>query len=90
MRLAGAEIDLVGWEGLVLCFIEVRSTSSQAWGGAAASVTWTKQRRLIRAAQAYLQRLPDLPEQTRFDVVTIDWACPSPTPELIRGAFDAS
>ena len=40
-------------------------------GGAAASITPNKIRRLIRAAQVYLQRLPTVPP-CRFDVVAID------------------
>jgi putative endonuclease len=40
-------------------------------GGAAASITPAKIRRLVRAAQVYLQRFPRLPP-CRFDVVAID------------------
>jgi len=48
-----------------------------------------KQRRLIRAAQWYLQRLRRQPDAVRFDVVAIDGdptVC-EPTIRLIRGAF---
>lgn len=54
-----------------LVFVEVRSRSAAEHGGAAASVTRGKQRRIIRAAQHYLLRLPSLPP-CRFDVVAID------------------
>ena len=82
------EIDIVARDGEVLCFVEVRSASSRDWGGALASITDRKRRRLIRAAQWYLQRLRALPLETRFDLVGIQWdAHADPAVELIRGAF---
>ena len=90
VRFPVGEIDLVAREHEALCFVEVRSTASQAWGGAAASVTRRKQRRLIRAAQWYLQsRRPSFMD-ARFDVVAIEWQSErAPAVELIRGAFTA-
>ena len=68
----GAEIDLVlrDRDG-TLVFVEVRARRSDSHGGAASSITATKQRRIIRAAQHYLMRLP-VPPPCRFDVVSID------------------
>ena len=40
------EIDLVMLDGATLVLVEVRYRSSEHFGGAAASVTWRKQRRL--------------------------------------------
>ena len=65
------EIDLIMQDRLTLVFIEVRSRAPGRFGGAVASVTAKKQRRLILAAQAYLQRYKVLPV-CRFDVVAID------------------
>ena len=89
-RFPVGEIDLVAREGETLCFVEVRSTASNEWGGPLGSIGERKRRRLIRAAQWYLQRLRCLPPETRFDVVAIDWL-PDGTPsiELVRGAFEA-
>lgn len=70
-RCKTGEIDLIMREGQNLVFVEVRARADNRYGGAAASVTPAKQRRLIRAAQFYLQRLPTLPA-CRFDVVAID------------------
>ncbi|HNT39720.1 MAG TPA: YraN family protein [Rubrivivax sp.] len=80
----GGEIDLVlrDRDG-TLVFVEVRSRSSPAKGGAAASVGATKRARLCLAARHYLLRLPTLPP-CRFDVVAIDGA----RIEWIRAAFD--
>jgi putative endonuclease len=68
----GGEIDLILREADgTLVFVEVRQRSSRAQGGAAASVTPAKQRRLVLAAQHYLRQLPTLPP-CRFDVIAID------------------
>lgn len=65
------EIDLIARDGATLVFVEVRLRRSQAFGGAAASVTSAKQRRIVAAAQLYLQQLPRTPA-CRFDVVSLD------------------
>ena len=65
------EIDLILREEQTLIFVEVRSRAKGRFGGAAVSVTHTKQRRLKLAAQAYLQRFRHVPP-CRFDVVAID------------------
>jgi putative endonuclease len=70
-RCKGGEIDLVMQQGATLVFVEVRKRADGAYGGAAASVTPRKQRRLIIAAQVYLQRFR-MPPPCRFDVVAID------------------
>jgi putative endonuclease len=70
-RCKGGEIDLVMRHGAELVFVEVRQRAGSAHGGAAASVTPAKIRRLVRAAQAYLLRFPHTPP-CRFDVVAID------------------
>ncbi len=65
------EIDLILRDGDALVFVEVRQREGWSHGGAAASVTPAKIRRLVRAAQFYLQRLPKLPP-CRIDVVAFD------------------
>ena len=91
VRFPVGEIDLIARDGQVLCFVEVRSAASEEWGGPLGSVGPRKQRRLIRAAQWYAQRLQRLPPEMRFDVVAIDWLPEgAPRIELIRGAFDTA
>ena len=91
VRFPVGEIDIIAREGQTLCFVEVRSTSSEAWGGPLATIDARKQRHLIRAAQWYLSRHPTQLPEIRFDVVAITWNdSRPPTTELIRGAFDAS
>jgi putative endonuclease len=70
-RCKAGEIDLILREGQTLVFVEVRQRADPRFGGAAASVTPAKQRRLLLAAQFYLQRLRTSPP-CRFDVVAID------------------
>ena len=81
----GGEIDLVmrDRDG-TLVFVEVRQRSGSGHGGAAASVTPAKQRRVIRAAQHYLLQWVS-PPPCRFDVVAIDEG----GIEWLRAAFDA-
>lgn len=69
----GGEIDLVMRSGAALVFVEVRHRTIGRHGGAADSVTRNKQKRLIVAAQLYLQRYRH-PPACRFDVVAIDGA----------------
>ena len=68
----GGEIDLVvrTTDG-TLVFVEVRSRSGSSHGGAAASVTASKQRSLQLAAQHFLLRYAS-PPPCRFDVLAID------------------
>ena len=70
-RCKGGEIDLVMRDGDTLVFVEVRQRASNEHGGAAASITPAKIRRLVRAAQVYLLRFSVTPA-CRFDVVAID------------------
>ena len=67
----GGEIDLIMRDGAQLVFVEVRRRADMRHGGAAASVTPHKQRRMVHAAQLFLQRYRQLPP-CRFDVVAID------------------
>jgi putative endonuclease len=69
----GGEIDLIMRHNGVLVFVEVRQRASASYGGAAASITPAKQRRMTIAAQTYLLRLKKLPP-CRFDALTFDGA----------------
>jgi len=66
------ELDLVCSQGHELIFVEVRFRSHPGYGGALESITRGKQRKLIRAAQVYLQRHPAYENwPCRFDVIAI-------------------
>lgn len=70
-RCKGGEIDLILRENATIVFVEVRARASSAFGGAVASVTAAKQRRLLLAAQVWLQGQSGLPP-CRFDVVALE------------------
>lgn len=81
----GGEIDLVMRErDGTLVFVEVRRRASALYGGAAGSVGWQKQRRIVLAARHFLLRLGREPP-CRFDVISIEGA----GIQWMRGAFDA-
>ena len=68
----GGEIDLImrTADGTTV-FVEVRRRASASHGGAGASISATKQRRIIFAARHYLMRLAVTPP-CRFDVVLLE------------------
>lgn len=78
------EIDLIMRDGTTLVFVEVRQRAAGAQVSAAASIGPAKVRRIVRAAQVYLQRFPRLPP-CRIDVVAID----GKHIEWIRNAIEA-
>lgn len=86
------EIDIIGRLGDVLIIAEVRTRSSDAFGGAAASVDFIKQRKIIRASQQLLQKRRDFAQlKVRFDVLVIrDPFGPAPDVEWIQHAFEVT
>ena len=71
-RLPGrrGEIDLIGWDGDVLCFIEVTTRTSHAVEPAEVAVDRAKQRQLAAVAEGYRRHLPRSC-QWRFDVISV-------------------
>jgi putative endonuclease len=69
-RCRYGEIDLILQEGSTLVFAEVRLRSRNDFGGAAASITPSKQAKLIRTAQHYLATLSHIPP-CRFDALLL-------------------
>ncbi len=65
------EIDMVGWDGDTLVFFEVRYRKSFSHGGPLASISRSKQNKIIKAASYYLLKnhLGQCP--VRFDAVGI-------------------
>jgi putative endonuclease len=84
-RCRFGEIDLVMQDGTTLVFVEVRLRSRGDFGGAVASVTRAKQKKLLATARQYLAGLPAVPP-CRFDVIAMtDKAA---EPEWLQNAFD--
>ncbi len=71
-----------------LHFVEVRYRKSDRFGGAAASVTVTKQRKIRRTAALFLQRHPELENyHCQFDVITVSGTNYAPQTQWIEDAF---
>lgn len=84
------ELDLVMRDGDCIVFVEVRYRACDAFGGGAASVDAFKQRRLVRAAEVFLKRMPSLASAPcRFDVVEATGDPALPALRWIRAAFRA-
>ena len=85
-RTKMGEIDLIMRDRKTLVFVEVRYRKQQSHGSGAETVTHTKQQRLRKAAEHYLQRqFGNQPPDCRFDVVSVsgeDWQM-----EWIQNAF---
>lgn len=92
LRCRMGELDLVCLEAEVLVIVEVRQRTRRDFGGAAASVTPRKRRRIIRAAQFYWQREPSWRTRAmRFDVVTLQGdAADGATLAWLKDAFRAT
>ena len=69
-RCRFGEIDLVAAAGATLVFVEVRARASEAFGGAAGSITAAKRKRLVAAARHDLAR-HRADSACRFDVVLV-------------------
>lgn len=84
----GGEIDLIvrSPDG-TLVFVEVKRRATPRFGGAAASVSAVKQRRIVFAARHFLMRL-STPPPCRFDVVILEGG--EGRIEWLQAAFDAS
>ena len=82
------ELDLVGWDGDVLCFIEVKSRTTRDIKPAEAAVDEEKRRDLGAVARDYRRRMPGAPA-LRFDVVSVyyDTEVTSPEITLFKNAF---
>lgn len=85
------EIDLIGWDRDMLCFIEVKTRTTHDVKPAEAAVDRDKQRDLAAVAREYLRLMPPSC-QWRFDVVSVYYGNQSSQPqfELFRNAFQVS
>jgi putative endonuclease len=91
LRCKAGELDLVCLHAGVLAIVEVRQRGSLEFGGALASVTWVKQRKIIRASRFFLQREKHWQNFCmRFDVLAIE-GLPDGTHriEWVKDAFRA-
>jgi putative endonuclease len=85
-RCAG-EIDLIGWDKDVLCFIEVKTRTTRDVKAAEAAVDRHKRRELVQVAREYLRRIPPMCPW-RIDIVSVyyDRTTSRPDIEVFRNA----
>ena len=84
------EIDVIAWHGAILCFIEVKTRSSNERGAPQESVTRGKQRQISRLANAYVSVFQLHETACRFDVVEVWLGANGEQPrlQLHENAFD--
>jgi putative endonuclease len=81
-----SELDLVGWDGDTLCFVEVKTRKERTFVPAEAAVDPEKQRDLSQVAREFLRKLKSAPP-VRFDVVSVYIGDGNAEIELFRDAF---
>ncbi len=82
-----SELDLVGWDGATLCFIEVKTRTTRDIKPAEAAVDAEKQLDLSRVAREFLRKTKGNPP-FRFDIVSVYFEQDrAPQIELFKNAF---
>ena len=78
------DVDLIAWDGPLLCFIEVKTRTAHDMTPAESAVDRHKQLTLRRLARAYIRQIPEpVPPPVRFDIVSV-YALPNEKPEIIH------
>lgn len=83
------DVDLIAWQGSVLCFIEVKTRTAHDMTPAETAVDEHKRNVLRRLARRYVRQLPqETMPPVRFDVVSV-YAVPGQEREFVHfeGAF---
>ncbi|MDB5888269.1 MAG: hypothetical protein JWM03_1141 [Rhodocyclales bacterium] len=90
VRYKGGEIDLIAEYANSILFVEVRLRQHAHFGGAAASITQTKQRRIILATRIWLAGAGRAyaNRNCRFDAILLDGLNPERI-EWLQAAFSA-
>jgi putative endonuclease len=85
------DVDLIGWDGAWLCFIEVKTrTGRDVMSPAESAVDSDKQEMLRKMARAYLRGFPEKSRReipVRFDIVSVYLEPREVEFDVYRGAF---
>jgi putative endonuclease len=66
------DLDLIAWQGELLCIVEVKSRTAHDMAPAEAAVDAHKRKMMRRLARQYVRQLPmATPPQVRFDVISV-------------------
>jgi putative endonuclease len=86
MNSGAGEVDLIGWEGDTLVFVEVKSRQTEAYGAPDRAIGPKKEFSLIRAAREYARHAEVPWSRVRFDVVNVVFTTP-PAVTHFRNVF---
>ena len=64
------EVDLIGWDGDVLCFVEVKTRADDSFAPPSTAVTAGKRKHILSVARRYLRHLSQRPS-CRFDILSV-------------------
>ena len=76
MASGAGEVDLIGWEGDTLVFVEVKSRQTDEYGAPDRAIGPEKMASLIRSAREYVRHAEVSWEKVRFDVVNVVFSKP--------------
>jgi putative endonuclease len=81
--MVNAEIDIVAYDGPMLCFVEVKTRASDEFAEPQVNVDLRKRRQIARAARGYRRMLGLTGVPYRYDVVTV--VLPSRGKQIVAG-----
>lgn len=86
------ELDIIAMEGDNLVFIEVKSRTSTGYGNPSEAVSYTKQKRIVKAALFFMTKHKLFDYMSRFDVIEVmtDGTKENSSINLIKNAFEYS
>jgi len=82
------EVDIVARDGETICFVEVKTRSSEDFGLPQEAVSRQKQAQISKAALYYLKTKKLFEKSARFDVVSVLYNDNVPKIDLIENAFE--
>ena len=85
-RFGKDEIDIIAFDGEFLVVAEVKTRKSNYFGEPEENVSRTKQRFLVRAANAYIEK-NNISNETRFDIISVLFSGTNYQIKQIKDAF---
>jgi len=87
-HLQRGDVDLIAWDGTVLCFVEVKTRTAHDMAAAQVAVDSAKRNALRKLARHYVRQLPmETSPPVRFDVLSV-YLIPGKAKEFVH--FEAA